>query len=118
MARVVVSTVAQADTAAILRDLATKAGREVTADYAASLEAFYDRLAVHPDSGAPRPSYGRDIRIGLVWPMSWPIAMSPTAILSASFAWFTAAATSRASCLRARRDLRLRPRLDRNTLSS
>jgi toxin ParE1/3/4 len=68
MARVVVSTVAQADTAAILRDLATKAGRDVAADYAASLEALYDRLAVHPDSGAPRPAYGRHVRIGLVWP--------------------------------------------------
>ena len=68
MARVVVSTVAQADTATILRDLATKAGLGVAADYAASLEALYDRLAAHPDSGAPRPKYGRHVRIGLVWP--------------------------------------------------
>ncbi len=44
MARVVVSTVAQADTSTILRDLATKAGLGVAADYAASLEALYDRL--------------------------------------------------------------------------
>ncbi len=68
MARVVVSTVAQADTATILRDLATKAGLGVAADYAASLESLYDRLAAHPDSGAPRPKYGRHVRIGLVWP--------------------------------------------------
>jgi len=34
----------------------------------ASLEALYDRLAVHPDSGAPRPAYGQHVRIGLVWP--------------------------------------------------
>ena len=68
MARLVVSTVAQADTAAILRDLAKKAGRDVAADYAASLEPVYDRLAVHPDSGAPRQAYGRHVRIGLVWP--------------------------------------------------
>jgi plasmid stabilization system protein ParE len=68
MARVVVSTVAQADTAVILRDLASKAGLGVAADYTASLEALYDRLAVYPDSGAPRPAYGRHVRIGLVWP--------------------------------------------------
>ncbi len=68
MARVVVSTVAQTDTAAILRDLATKAGLGVAADYAASLEALYDRLAAHPDSGSPRPVYGRHVRIGLVLP--------------------------------------------------
>ena len=68
MARVVVSTVAQADTATILRDLASKAGLGVAADYAAFLEVLYDRLATHPDSGAPRPAYGRHVRIGLVWP--------------------------------------------------
>jgi toxin ParE1/3/4 len=68
MARVVVATVAQADTAIILRDLATKAGLGVAADYAESLEALYARLAVHPDSGAPRPKYGRYVRIGVVWP--------------------------------------------------
>jgi toxin ParE1/3/4 len=68
MARVVVSTVAQADTAIMLRDLATKAGLGVAADYAASLEALYDRLASHPNSGAPRPKYGRHVRIGLVLP--------------------------------------------------
>ena len=46
MARVVVSTVAQADTAVILRDLAAKAGHSVAADYAASLEALAE-IAEH-----------------------------------------------------------------------
>jgi toxin ParE1/3/4 len=110
MVRVVVSTVAQADTAAILRDLATKAGRAVAADYLASLEALYDRLAVHPDGGAPRPAYGRHVRIGLVWPYIVAYRHVPNSNL-ASFAWFTAAATSRASCLPGRRDPRLRTRL-------
>ncbi len=68
MARVLVSTVAQADTATILRDLASNAGLGVAADYAASFEALYDRLAAHPDSGSPRPKYGRHVRIGVVWP--------------------------------------------------
>ena len=68
MARVVVSALAQADTAAILRDLFEKAGLRVAADYAASFEALYDRLADHPDSGAPRPRFGLDIRVGVVSP--------------------------------------------------
>ncbi len=68
MARVVVSPVAQADTATIIRDLAAKAGHGVAAGYAASFEALYDRLAAHPESGAPRPSYGRHVRIELVLP--------------------------------------------------
>jgi toxin ParE1/3/4 len=68
MARVVVSTVAQADTAIILRDLAAKVGHGIAADYAASFEALYDRLAAHPGSGAPRPAFGRHVRIGLVLP--------------------------------------------------
>jgi plasmid stabilization system protein ParE len=68
VARVVVSLVAQADTAAIVRDLAAKAGFPVAADYAASFEALYDRLAAFPGSGASRPEYGRHVRIGLVWP--------------------------------------------------
>jgi len=68
MARVVISTVAQADTAAILRDLVAKAGHGVAVDYAASIEALYDRLATHPGSGAPRPVYGRHVRMGIVLP--------------------------------------------------
>ena len=40
MARVVVSTVAQTDTATILRDLAMKAARGGAADYTASLKAL------------------------------------------------------------------------------
>jgi toxin ParE1/3/4 len=68
MARVVVSPVAQTDTAIIIRDLAAKAGHAVAASYAASFEALYDRLAAYPGSGAPRPGYGRHVRIGLVLP--------------------------------------------------
>jgi plasmid stabilization system protein ParE len=67
-ARVVVSPVAQADTAIIIRDLVAKAGHGVAADYTASLEALYERLAAHPGSGAPRPEYGRQVCIGLVLP--------------------------------------------------
>jgi hypothetical protein len=40
MARVVVSAVAQADVAAIVRDLTEKAGRNVAAEYATALVAL------------------------------------------------------------------------------
>src|SRR5271163_612432 len=68
MVRVVVSPVAQTDTAIIIRDLAAKAGHGVAVSYAASFEALYDRLAAYPGSGAPRPNSGRYVRIGLVLP--------------------------------------------------
>jgi toxin ParE1/3/4 len=68
MARVVVSLLAQADTAAIVIDLTDKAGHRVAVEYAASFEALYERLAAYPDSGAPRPAIGRHVRIGIVSP--------------------------------------------------
>jgi toxin ParE1/3/4 len=68
VARVVLSTAAQADNAAILRDLAANAGPGVAADYAASFAALYDRLASFPDSGAPRPRCGPYVRMGIVSP--------------------------------------------------
>ena len=67
MARVVVSTVAQADTSAILRDLGEGRGWRSRRYRRLSRGALH-RLAAHPDSGAPRPAYGRHVRIGLVWP--------------------------------------------------
>jgi toxin ParE1/3/4 len=68
MARIVVSLLAQADAAAIIIDLKNKAGHSVAAKYVESFQALYDRLAVHPDSGAPRPAIGRHVRIGIVSP--------------------------------------------------
>lgn len=56
MARLIVSLLAQADTADILTDLRGKAGRAVSRAYAASSEKLYERLMQHPDSGAPRPA--------------------------------------------------------------
>jgi toxin ParE1/3/4 len=68
MARVVVSFVADADTAGIIAYLTNKAGRATAAKYNALFENLYDRLAVHPDSGPPRPVLGPNIRIGIVPP--------------------------------------------------
>jgi len=68
MARVIVSLLAQADTGYIAADLTDKAGHNVAAKYLASFEAIYERLAAHPDSGAPRPAIGRHVRIGIASP--------------------------------------------------
>jgi toxin ParE1/3/4 len=59
MARVVLSSIARADT-----DLALR----VVADYAFWLERLYERLASYPDSGAPRPLLGPHIRMAVVSP--------------------------------------------------
>lgn len=58
MARVIVSLLAQADTADILTDLRGKAGGAVSRAYAAAFEKLYERLMQHPDSGAPAPPSG------------------------------------------------------------
>jgi plasmid stabilization system protein ParE len=68
MARVVVSTMADADTSEILVHLTTEAGVRTAERYGALIDAFYDRVSTYPDSGAPRPRLGRGIRIGLVPP--------------------------------------------------
>jgi toxin ParE1/3/4 len=68
MARLVVSLLAQADTAQIVTDLAGGAGHPVAARYAASFERLYERLTRHPESGAPRPAMGRHVRISIVSP--------------------------------------------------
>ena len=68
MARVVITAPADADTAEILDYLERKAGRDTAARYSRSFEKLYERLADHPDSGAPRPAFGRHMRIGLVLP--------------------------------------------------
>ena len=54
--------------AGIIAYLAGKAGYDVAARYIASFEKLYDRLADHPDSGAPRPALGPQVRIGIVPP--------------------------------------------------
>ncbi len=68
MARVVVSLLAQADTATIVNDLENNAGHNVAVKYVASFEALYERLTAHPDSGAARPALGSHMRIGIVLP--------------------------------------------------
>jgi hypothetical protein len=83
MERVVVSTVAQADTANILRDLATKGGARSRLNYAAALESLYNRLACIPIAARRAPRMGGMSAPGSSGGMSLPVAMSPAAILSA-----------------------------------
>jgi toxin ParE1/3/4 len=68
MARVLISSTADADTADILAYLADKAGRNTAAKYNALFEKLYGRLSDHPDSGPPRPALGPNMRIGIVPP--------------------------------------------------
>jgi toxin ParE1/3/4 len=66
--RVVVTSPADADTASIVTYLGTKAGYNIAARYIASFENLYNRLADHPDSGAPRPALGLYVRISIISP--------------------------------------------------
>jgi toxin ParE1/3/4 len=68
VARVLLTAPADADTAGIIAYLAGKAGHNIAARYVASFEKLYDRLADHPDNGAPRPALGPHVRIGIVSP--------------------------------------------------
>ncbi len=68
MARVIITDPADADSAAIIKDLAGKAGVLVADRYDSDFDALYRRLAAFPGSGSPRPKLGRFIRIGLVSP--------------------------------------------------
>ena len=68
MAHILISAPADADTAEIIAYLAAKAGVHVAARYTASLEKLYDRLAVHPQIGAPRPALGPYVRSAIVPP--------------------------------------------------
>jgi len=68
MARVAVSTLADADVAQILTYLEQQGGSLVAYKYADLFDRLYDRLADQPSSGPPRPRLGSGIRIGIVSP--------------------------------------------------
>jgi toxin ParE1/3/4 len=68
MARVVLTDAADADAAFIFDDLYAKAGKPTVVKYRAAFKTLYERLADFPDSGAPRPTIGAQIRIGIVSP--------------------------------------------------
>lgn len=68
MTQLVVSRLAQSDTAFIVSGLAAKAGHGVASRYAADFEALYERLLAYPESGPLRDDIEPSARIGLVPP--------------------------------------------------
>jgi plasmid stabilization system protein ParE len=68
MARVIVTSLADSDTATILDYLAKVAGARTAIKYDRLFDRLYDRLADHPASGPRRPALGADTRIGIVSP--------------------------------------------------
>jgi len=68
MARLVFTSWAYLDIEGILTDLSAKAGGLIALKYDGLFERLYARLGRHPDSGAPRPALGENVRIGVVAP--------------------------------------------------
>jgi plasmid stabilization system protein ParE len=68
MAQVAAAPAADADLDEISDYLTREGGVSAAAKYQLSFEALFERLAAHPDSGAPRPRYGRGVRIAVVRP--------------------------------------------------
>ncbi len=68
MARILVTSTADADAAFIITNLAARAGVSIAARYAADFDKLYERLAEYPDSGAPRPGLGQGVRICVISP--------------------------------------------------
>jgi toxin ParE1/3/4 len=68
MARVIVTDLADADTAKILEQITREAGHRAAGKYNARIESLYKRLADHPESCQARPQLGAHIRVGVVHP--------------------------------------------------
>lgn len=68
MARIVVTALADADTAGILADVAREAGFQSAEKYNLKLERLYEQLAAYPESCAARPRLGAHVRVGVIFP--------------------------------------------------
>ncbi|WP_442755160.1 type II toxin-antitoxin system RelE/ParE family toxin [Methylocystis sp. JAN1] len=68
MAHILVSSAADADAAAIIADLGSKAGATIAARYDADFDGLYQRLSEYPESGAPRPVLGPAVRVCVISP--------------------------------------------------
>ena len=68
MAHLVVTVRAAPDAADIFERLTDTAGTNVAMRYRREIDTLHDRLSLFPRSGMRRPSLGRDVRIGVVWP--------------------------------------------------
>jgi toxin ParE1/3/4 len=68
MARLTVSPQAEFDAVRIVDRLSKEAGADVARRYRQGFEDLFARFARFPESGAPRPSLGQRIRMGVVSP--------------------------------------------------
>jgi toxin ParE1/3/4 len=68
MARVIITDLADADTARILEYLTREAGPRVANKYVARFESLYESIANQPESCQVRPKLGAHIRVGVVHP--------------------------------------------------
>ena len=68
MTQLIFTESASDDQSSILNDLNKKAGVLTAFKFQSLFRSLYDRLVDYPDSGAPRPALGPDIRIGIVSP--------------------------------------------------
>jgi toxin ParE1/3/4 len=68
VARIIITSPADADTAKMIADLAASAGAFVAERYNARLDSLYDRLSDFPEIGAPRPLLGPHVRISIISP--------------------------------------------------
>jgi toxin ParE1/3/4 len=68
MTRLVVTADAEGDLSKILSFLERKAGPIIAAEYGRRFRSTLERLVDLPETGAPRPSLGPNVRIGIVSP--------------------------------------------------
>lgn len=68
MARVLLTSLADADIDSVIADLGARAGRRTAEKYVAAFDQLFLRLAEYPLSGSPRKILGPHIRVALVWP--------------------------------------------------
>lgn len=68
MARVAIAPLASIDHEEIVTYLACEAAPDVVTRYIASFRELFAHLAKYPESGAPRPQYGKGTRLRVVWP--------------------------------------------------
>jgi plasmid stabilization system protein ParE len=68
VAQIIIAPQADTDYAELVADLEAKAGHAVAERYEAAIDALYERLIDHPQSGAPRPVLGEQARLCVVRP--------------------------------------------------
>lgn len=68
MTHLVITPQADDDVDEIVAGLAAASGWRTVDKYLQDIDRLYDQLLDYPQSGAPRPKLGRNIRIGIVAP--------------------------------------------------